>query len=91
MKEPRNPFYFLLLATSLVFVVTVLAYVVVPMLEEGAIRAGEVPPPSPFRDSLRDTGWLWLLIEVAAIVVFGLLSMGLDRWRRHVEERRRPE
>src|SRR5436853_631937 len=38
--EPRNPFYFLLLAASLLFVVTALAYAVVPVLEEKARDAG---------------------------------------------------
>ena len=84
--EPRNPFYFLLLLASLVFVLTALAYAVVPVLEEKAKEAGEVPPPSPFRDALRADGWKWLLLEVAAMIVFGLASMGLDRWRRFRQE-----
>lgn len=50
-RERPNPFYFLLLLTSLVFVLTALAYAVVPVLEEKAKEAGEVPPPSPFRDA----------------------------------------
>ena len=32
-------------------------------------------------------GWRWLLWEVAAMIVFGLLSMGLDRLRRLQKER----
>lgn len=85
--EPRNPFYMLLLVIGLVFVLTVLAVAVVPILEEKAREAGETPPPSPFRDALRQDGWKWLLYEVAALVVVGLLSMGLDRWRRYRRER----
>ena len=69
---------------------TALAYAVVPVLEQKAREAGEEPPPSPFRDSLREDGWKWLLVEVAAMVVAGLLSMGLDRWRRYKLERRNP-
>jgi hypothetical protein len=84
--EPRNPFYFLLLVISLAFVLTALAYAVVPVLEQKAREAGEEPPPSPFRDSLRESGWKWLLYEVAAMIVAGLLSMGLDRWRRYRQE-----
>ncbi|GIW79757.1 MAG: hypothetical protein KatS3mg105_1564 [Gemmatales bacterium] len=80
-SEGRNPFYLLLLLAGLVFVITALAYAIVPVLEERAVRAGEIPPPSPFRDALREDGWLWLLLEVLAIFVFGFLSMGLDRWR----------
>jgi hypothetical protein len=86
-SEPRNPFYFLLLLASLTFVLTALAYAVVPVLEEKAKEAGEIPPPSPFRDALRADGWKWLLCEVAAMIVFGLASMGLDRWRRFRQER----
>ena len=86
-SEPRNPFYLLLLLASLLFVVTALAYAVVPALEEKAKEAGEMPPPSPFRDALRTDGWKWLLVEVATMVVLGLLSMGLDRLRTLKKER----
>jgi hypothetical protein len=85
--EPRNPFYILLLISSFLFVVTALAYAVVPTLEQKAIDAGQPPPPSDFRDALRADGWRWLLYEVAAMVVFALLSMALDRLRRLQNER----
>jgi len=51
--EPRNPFYFLLLVASLLFVVTALAYAIVPTLEEKAIAQGEIPPPSAFRGQVK--------------------------------------
>jgi hypothetical protein len=86
-REPRNPFYFLLLLTSLLFVMTALAYAVVPVLEEKARDAGQAPPASPWRDALRKDGWQWLIYEVAAMVVLGLLSMLLDRLRRLQKER----
>jgi hypothetical protein len=86
-SEPRNPFYLLLLLASFAFVITALAYAVVPTLEDKAKQSGETPPPSPLRDMLRADGGKWLLIEVAAMVVFGLLSMGLDRLRRLQKER----
>jgi hypothetical protein len=85
--EPRNPFYLLLLLVSLLFVVTALAYGVVPVLEQKAASAGQPPPPSPFRDALRQDGWKWLLGEVAAMFLLGFLSMGLDRWRSLKRER----
>jgi hypothetical protein len=85
--EPRNPFYFLLLFASVLFVVTALAYAVVPVLEEKARDAGEEPPPSAFRDALRHDGWRWLLYQVVTMIVFGFLSMGLDRLRRLQKER----
>jgi hypothetical protein len=86
-REPRNPLYFLLLLSSLLFVVTALAYALVPVLEEKARDAGQAPPPSPWRDALRQDGWKWLLYQLAAMIVFGLLSMALDRLRRLQKER----
>src|SRR5262249_11954842 len=86
--EPRNPLYLLLLLAGLLFVVTALAYAVVPALEQKAIDAGQVPPPSPFRDALRADGWRWLLYEVGLLIVLGLASMALDRLRALQKERR---
>ncbi len=85
--EPRNPFYFLLLATGLVFTVTAIAYAVIPVLLERSLDEGHKPAPSPLRDAFIQDGWKWLLVEVAALVVFGLLSMGLDRLRCLQKER----
>lgn len=79
--EPRNPLYLLLLLASLLFVVTALAYAVVPVLEQKAADAGQPPPPSAFRDALRKDGGRWLLYEVGAVVVFSIASMALDRLR----------
>jgi hypothetical protein len=42
---------------------------------------------SAIRDSLVNDGWLWLLCEVGAMVVLGLLSMGHDRLRTLQKER----
>jgi hypothetical protein len=89
-REPRNPFYLLLLIVGMVFILTVLAYALVPVLEQKARDAGTEPPPSPFRDSLRNDGWKWVLAEVAVLVVVGLASMGLDRYRRWQRERTPP-
>jgi len=86
-REPRNPLYFLLLLASVLFVVTALAYAVVPVLEEKARDAGQAPPPSPWRDALRQDGWKWILIEVGAMLLLGLLSMAVDRLRRLQKER----
>ena len=80
-QEPRNPLYLLLLLACLLFVVTALAYAIVPVLEQKARDAGQPPPPSEFRAALRADGWRWLLAEVAVVIALGLLSMGLDRLR----------
>jgi hypothetical protein len=79
--EPRNPFYFVLMAACLVFVATSLAYVFVPWLEDKAALAGPPAPSSAWRDSLREDGWIWLFSEAGAIGVLSLLAMGLDRLR----------
>jgi hypothetical protein len=86
-REPHNPFYLLLLLASFVFVITALAIAIVPVLEDKANLAGATVPASPFRTALRDQGWQWLLYQVAAMIVFGLASMGLDRLRRLQKER----
>jgi hypothetical protein len=85
--EPRNPFYLLLLIASLLFVLTCLAYGVVPILEQKAAEAGQLPPPSAFREALDADGWKWILYELAAMAVFAFCSMGLDRYRSLREER----
>jgi len=87
-REPRNPFYILLIVVGFAFVVTALAYAVVPILEQKAREAGNPPPPSPLRDSLRSDGWIWLLVQAALIAVLSLASMGYDRWQRTLKERR---
>jgi hypothetical protein len=86
-SEPRNPFYFLLLVASFVFVAIALAYGVVPVMEQKAADAGQPPPPSAFRDALREDGWKWLLVALAVMIVFGVLSMVLDRLRSLKKER----
>jgi hypothetical protein len=86
-REPYNPFYLLLLLASLLFVLTALAYALVPTLEDKARLAGQLVPPSPWRQALREDGWRWLLYEVAAMILFGLLSMGLDRLRSWQQKR----
>jgi hypothetical protein len=85
--EPRNPFYFLLLFASLAFVITALAYAIIPTIEEKARAAGATVPPSAWRQSLSNDGHLWLLCEVGFMILFGLLSMALDRLRRLQKER----
>jgi hypothetical protein len=80
-KEPRNPFYFLLLAASILFVATALGYGVVPLLDEQMQARGQATPHTAFGEALRADGHWWLLYEVAAMALFALLSMGLDRLR----------
>jgi hypothetical protein len=85
--EPSNPVYLLLLVASLLFVMTALAYAVIPVLEQKATAAGDPPPPSEFRDALRADGWRWLLYEVGAMLALGIASMVVDRLRALKKER----
>jgi hypothetical protein len=87
MSAPHNPLYLLLLIASLLFVLTALAYGVIPVLEQKAVDAGQSPPASAFRDALRRDGPIWLLCEVAAMIVFGFASMGLDHLRSSKKRR----
>ncbi len=89
-SDPWNPFYILLIVASLGFVVTALAYALVPLLEQKAAEAGSPAPPSPLRDSLRYDGWLWLLYEGEAILILGFLSMGYDRLLRALKKEPSP-
>jgi len=86
-SEPRNPLYFLLLVAGVVFVVTALAYAVVPVLEQKALEAGQPPPPSPFRDALRADGGAWLLAETGVVAVLAVGCMVWDRLRTLQKER----
>ena len=72
---------------GVVFVVTALAYAVVPVLEQKAAEAGQPPPPSAFRDALRADGWKWLLAELAVVAVLSIASMVWDRLRSLQKER----
>jgi hypothetical protein len=67
VKEPPNPFYALLLICSTAFVVTGLALAVVPW--------DQLP------GWLRKYGWQLVLAEMVLVIVTGLASMALDRWR----------
>jgi hypothetical protein len=66
---------------GLVFVMTALAYALVPVLEQKAIDAGNPPPPSAWRDALRAEGWRWLLLELLVLSVVAISSMLWDRLR----------
>ncbi len=82
-SEPRNPFHPLLLITGLFFIITALAYAVVPMLEKESSMS---TPSSGIRESLRVHGWKWLLVELALLIIFGLGLMLLDRSRLKKEQ-----
>ena len=57
-----------------------------PVLEQKAIDAGKPPPPSAFRDALREHGWKWLVYELAVLVALAVASMVWDG-RRGLQNR----
>jgi hypothetical protein len=85
--EPRNPFYLLLLLAGLLFVVTLLAVVLVPILMEKAQAAGAEVPKEGIHHLIKRDGIWWVLAEVVLIVILSIASMVLDRLRSLQKER----
>jgi hypothetical protein len=76
-----NPFFVVLMATSVVFVITVLGYLISPsVLEPGAAN------PAPGAGSRMAAEWLdrnapWVLaVEFAVMLLTGVLAMATDPW-----------
>jgi hypothetical protein len=76
-----NPFFVVLMAASVVFVLTVLAYLISPQV----LEADPAKPP-PGSSSLALAAWLdrhapWVLAgEIAIMLVSGVLAMVTDPW-----------
>lgn len=76
-----NPFFVALMAASVVFVLTVLAYLISPAVLEAAPAK---PPPSP--RSLATAEWIdrnapWVLaVEIAIMLLTGVVAMVTDPW-----------
>ena len=82
-RTPRpNPFYVLLILVSTLFVMTALGYLVGPYVEQQAIDRAGAGPTSGSRalaSWFDRKGVQALTIEFAAMVIFGMLAMFLDR------------
>jgi hypothetical protein len=76
-----NPFYVLLLAASIVFVVTCFAYLISPtVLEQARNQRGAATPSQRFAAWLDRNGPVVLGVEFLVMLVAGGLAMGTDRW-----------
>ena len=86
-----NPFFVVLMVTSVVFVLTVLAYLVSPavLAPANAQPLGDsdmLPPPPRSAGSLAFAAWLdhyapWALaLEFGIMLVTGVLAMVTDPW-----------
>jgi hypothetical protein len=76
-----NPFFVVLMATSVVFVITVLGYLISPsVLEPWPAN------PAPGAGSREAAAWLdrnapWVLaVEIAIMLLTGVLAMATDSW-----------
>lgn len=78
-REPRNWFFSLLVPVGVVFVMTALAYAIIPTIEDRAIQAGTPPPPSAIRDALREDGWIWLLVQAGIVAALSMAAMVWDQ------------
>jgi len=85
--EPRNPFYLLLLIVGLIFVITLLAVVLVPILMDKAQAAGAEVPKEGFHQLIKRDGIWWVVAQAVALVILGIASMVLDRLRSLKKER----
>jgi heme/copper-type cytochrome/quinol oxidase subunit 2 len=86
-SELRNPFYLLLLLVGLLFVITLLAVIMVPILMDRAQAAGADVPKEGFHQIIKRDGIWWVVAEVVVLVILSLASMGLDRLRTLQKER----
>ena len=74
----------MLVPAGVVFVITALAYAIIPTLEDRAAAGGNVPPPSAVREALRENGWWWLLIQAGVLVILSIAAMVSDARRTKV-------
>ncbi|REJ80130.1 MAG: hypothetical protein DWQ34_04095 [Planctomycetota bacterium] len=77
--EPFNPFWRLVVASAVLFCVTILAY----------IAAGFGQPAAPVNQFLMRHGALIISIEAGVTVACGLAALSVDR--RHTLQRQQPE
>jgi uncharacterized membrane protein len=83
---PTNPFYPLLVAVSIVFVITACAYCVMAF---SAISPRGGHSAHPLLTFLDRHGMVLLMAEVAVLAAVSLLAMGTDRyWDRRAQQRR---
>ncbi len=76
-----NPFYVVLLVVSTLFLMTVLAYLVGPYVQQQALDkpgAGPSPVSRSMTLWLENHGPMALAVEFGVMLVAGLLAMGFD-------------
>lgn len=83
IRKRANPFFVLLTLVSTAFVVTALGYLIAPLVQQ---QAREHPGAGPGAGSIALAAWLErraslaLGIEIALMLVSGLLAMVTDPW-----------
>ncbi len=91
-REAFNPFYALVLVTSVLFVVTALAYVTSWVIIRPVSGGPGTPAVSPAMRFLDERGESMLLWQAGLLTGSAILAMGFDRWRsRRAERSRAPD
>jgi len=76
-----NPFFTVMMATSVVFVLTVLAYLVSPyVLEPAAANAAQAPSSVAVAEWLDRNAPTALAVEFVVMLVTGVVAMVTDPW-----------
>lgn len=89
-RKSANPFYALLVAAGLAFVVTAAAYGVMATRESRAAVMGEPLASHPLMTWMHDHGDAALLIELAVLGVATFCAIGTDNyWQRRSDPRSR--
>jgi ABC-type branched-subunit amino acid transport system permease subunit len=85
VSRPRpniNPFYALVVLTSVVFAITTLAYVVALVVSESPqVDGTDALRDKPVLRFIEQRGETLMLWEAGVLAVTAILAMGLDRWR----------
>jgi hypothetical protein len=91
--KSKNPFYVLLVATGILFVLTATGYCVMAFRDARPLAATEVAraprAPHPLDTWMRRNGETALLVELAFLGVFVFGAIATDNyWQRRANERR---
>jgi hypothetical protein len=76
-----NPFFNVMMAASVLFVLTVLAYLVSPyVLERAGARAAQTPSSVAVAEWLDRNAPMTLAVEFVVMLCSGVVAMVTDRW-----------
>jgi hypothetical protein len=92
LKQGVNPFYVLLLAVGVLFLVTASAFFVMTLRASQAQSVVEAGPDHPLMALMQRHGVRLMLAEAAVLLVATVLAMATDRyWIRRAEREKKSE